>query len=217
MSNDVGKVLSDSEPLSENLENLRAALARKTTIEADAAELEWSRMEASKDNARIYSFIGPVNIPSAQLCMDTLGQWVREDSEREIQIVFNSPGGSVMDGLALYDYMESLRNASDVKFTTIVLGTAASMAGVLLQAGDKRVMGKHAYLMIHEIQSGVIGSMSEIEDASTFTKRLQDRILDILNERSTLDRSEIKDRWERREWWLDADEALELGFCDEIQ
>lgn len=214
-SDQIAKV--EDKQSSEALERLRENLARKAAVDADAAEYEWSQIQASKDNARVYSFIGPVGVATAQLCMDTIGQWAREDGEKPIRIVFNSPGGSVMDGLALFDYIQELRAAYGIEFTTVALGTCASMASVLLQAGDKRVMAKHGYIMVHEIQTEAIGSMSDIDDSAGFARRLQNQILDILAERSSMPREDIKTKWERREWWLDAEEALELGFCDEIQ
>lgn len=195
------------------LERLREALADKATIEARAAEQEWGRMQASKDEARVYSFIGPVRVDTCQMCMDTLGQWFREDPSRPIEVVFNSPGGSIIDGLALFDYIEFLKQQG-TQINTVVLGAAASMAGVLLQAGSNRRMGPNAYLMIHEVSNVAEGSMSEIEDQTKFTRKLQDRILDILAARSNMSKDEIEDRWQRRDWWLSAEEAVELGFAD---
>lgn len=198
------------------LRRLRDALGRKAEIEAKAAELEWKRMEASKDEAHIYSFLDPVMLESTQLCMDTVGQWFRENPDRPIEIILNSPGGAVMHGLALVDYLHELRDKG-ATINIVVLGMAASMAAVLLQAAEHRVIGRHAYIMIHEISSAAIGSMSEIKDTAAFTERLQDRILDLLAERSTMERNEIKDRWERKDWWMDATEAVEAGFADEVR
>lgn len=192
------------------------ALATRTRIEAHDLHLDMNRNLAAKDFARTYSFVGPVQLSTVQLCMDFLGQWARERPGEEIKIVFNSPGGSVMDGLALFDYIQTIKSAG-TPIETSVLGQAASMAGVLLQAGDTRVMGQNAYMLIHEVSAGAIGSMSEIEDSAKFTRRMQDRLLKILAERSTLTKDEIQERWERKDWWLDSDEALALGFCDEVR
>lgn len=200
-------------------EELQRQLARKIKIEADNLEFDWFRLNASKDSARHYSFLGAVNLPTAQNCMDVLGQWTREDPSRDIRLVFTSPGGSVLDGLALYDYLAEIKNTlheNGGRLTTVALGQAASMAGILLQAGDHRVIGKNSYLLIHEITAGVIGNMSEINDSAAFTQRLQDRVLSILAERATITKDEIKTKWERRDWWLDSDEAKSLGFCDEV-
>jgi len=112
---------------SESLEDLRAALARKAGVEAEMAEFEWHRVKASKDEARIYSFLNPIVQETIYDCMEALGQWHREDPERPIQIVLNSPGGAVIQGLALYDYIHELREQG-AKIDIAVLGLAASMA-----------------------------------------------------------------------------------------
>jgi ATP-dependent protease ClpP protease subunit len=90
------------------------------------------------------------------------------------------------------------------------------MGGILLQAGDERVIGKNAHLMIHEISAGAVGKLSEIEDEAKFCAMLSDRLVDILAERSTLTPTQIKRRWKRKDWWLSAEEAVELGFADRI-
>ena len=124
-------------------------LTRKAAVEADVSEREYHSYASSKDAARIYTFGSAVGAASCHNCMDTLGQWVREDVDQPIQIVFNSPGGSVLDGLALYDYIKELQS-NGATINTATLGMAASMAGVLLQAGDERVIGKNDYVLIHE-------------------------------------------------------------------
>lgn len=200
----------------DHLERLHCALADKAEIEAEAMGEEMHAMRNSKDSARIYSFTTAVGRESSEYCMNTIGQWYREKPEKEIEIVFNSPGGSVIDGLALFDFIKELQNAGAV-INTVSLGYAASMAGVLLQAGSKRTMGRHAFLLIHEISSGAIGNINKLEDEVKFCKRIQDQLLDILAERASLSKRQISSKWKRQDWWLDATEALELGFCDEIR
>jgi ATP-dependent protease ClpP protease subunit len=92
------------------------------------------------------------------------------------------------------------------------------MAGILLQAGDIRVMGKESYLLIHQVRSGIRGTYGEIKDEVALIEKLQDRILDIFASRSsTMTRDEIKKNWERRDWWLDSTAALDAGFVDETR
>ena len=131
-------------------------------------------------------------------------------------IVFNSPGGEVTEGLALFDFIQELRSRGH-EIETISIGMAASMAGILLQAGDNRVMGKNAVILIHEVSSITYGGASSMADDLKFVEMLQDKILDILAERSTLTKRQIRNRWLRKDWWLDAETALKFGFIDSIQ
>lgn len=175
-------------------------------IEAEAADSQYNRL---------YTFYAMVSASSVYGCMKEVGVWARQSSE-PITIVFNSPGGSVIDGLALYDFLRHL-SATGIHITTIGLGMVASMGGVLLQAGDHRILGANASLLIHEASTGAGGKVSELEDEVAFVKRLQERLLDILASRSKMTKAEIKRRWNRRDWWLEADDALRRGFCDEVR
>lgn len=203
------------------------ALARKVTADAAMAEVnmrEKDRLETSvlaQDYFhRVYTFNGSVGSQSAGQIINQLSEWHRIDQKdgtpRPIEIIINSPGGSVIDGMAVFDFIKYLRRDGH-HITTTTLGMAASMGGILLQAGDKRVMGKEAYVLIHEIAFGAGGKMQEVEDEVAFGKKIQKRILDILAERSSLTARQIQTRWSRKDWWLDSDEALQLGFVDEVR
>lgn len=171
---------------------------------------------AKADESRILSFYGAVNSGSAAAAIQKLADWHRRDPGEPIEMIFNSPGGSVIDGLALFDYIQELRRRG-THVTTITMGMAASMGGILLQAGDVRVASKNSVLLIHEVSSGAGGKVSEIEDELAFMKLLQDKCVNILAERSTLSATQIKHRWIKKDWWIAADEALKLGFVDEIR
>lgn len=191
-----------------------AAEARKSTLEGDEIELRLSGHLAHPLNNRTYNFWGMVNGKTAGDCVFQTGIWARQSSD-PIKIIFNSPGGNVIDGLALYDYIKELQG-SGIQINTHSIGMAASMGGILLQAGGVRSMGANAYLLIHEVSAGAGGKMTDLEDEIEFLKRLQDRLVNILGERSTMTTRQIKTRWKRKDWWLGAAEALELGFIDEI-
>lgn len=191
-----------------------AAEARKSNLEADEIELRLRGYRAHPLNNRSYNFWGGVGAKSAAECVYQLGIWANQSND-PISVIFNSPGGSVIDGLALYDYIKELQ-AGGVPVNTHSIGMAASMGGVLLQAGGVRTMGANAYLLIHEVSSGAGGKMTELEDEIEFLRRLQDRLVLILAERSTMTARQIKSRWKRKDWWLGAAEAMELGFIDEI-
>jgi ATP-dependent Clp protease, protease subunit len=171
---------------------------------------------ATAGEHRILTFYGEVGPTSVARALEELGLWARRDPGEPIKLIFNSPGGSVLDGLALFDYIRELQT-SDHQITTVGMGMAASMGGILLQAGQKRVMGRNAYLLIHEVGGFSLGRLSEMEDEVAFAKRVQERLLDILAERSTLTKAQIRRNWRRKDWWLDADQALAAGFVDEVR
>lgn len=165
-----------------------------------------------------YYFSGQVNKESVGKCMSELTYWMR-DSRHEgapIEIIFNSPGGSVIDGMALYDYIRQCSNAGH-KITTSCIGYAASMGGILLQAGDHRVMGDQSYILIHEVSFGAGGKIGEVEDEVKFVKMIQSRVLDIFAARSKLSKRQLQTRWERKDWWLDSTQAKKYGFVDEVR
>jgi ATP-dependent Clp endopeptidase proteolytic subunit ClpP len=217
-------LISGPSPELEALEaqRLRAEIA-KTKAETRRTEQLYQRDElyhrrdlADASEHRVLTFYGEVGPASVAKALTELGIWARRDPGSEIKIIFNSPGGSVLDGLALFDYLRELV-ADGHRITTVGMGMAASMGGILLQAGTHRVLAPNAYMLIHEISSLAWGGASELEDEVAFVKRLQDRILDILAERSTMTRQQIARKWKRKDWWLDAPEALRLGFVDEVR
>jgi ATP-dependent Clp protease protease subunit len=212
------------DPVTEQLaqEKLRAEI-RKLGIETSVKEAEHEVLKRRNEDwhsgseaARLYTFYGGVDRNSVRECIEDLGKWSRRTPNGDMRIIFNSPGGSVLDGLALYDYIQELRSAGHY-IETVTLGMAASMGGVLLQAGERRVAGRNAHILIHEVSSLNMGKVSEMEDELEFCKKLQTKILDILAERSTMSKAQIKRRWSRKDWWIDSQEALDLGFIDEIR
>lgn len=171
--------------------------------------------DAEYGQHRTYTFYDSVKQASVEKAMREIGAMCRRDPGQDLKIVLNSPGGSVLDGLALFDFLQVLRSEGH-HIEVVALGMAASMGGVLLQAGDVRSIGKNAWLLIHEVSSGAIGNVSEIEDELEFIKKLQDNLVKILAERSTMTERQIKTKWKKKDWWLSATEALELGFVDQI-
>ncbi len=196
---------------------LRKLAADTERVELEAAKLRRTEADAASEasQALIYTFYSVVDEDSVRECMAELGKWSRRRPGEPITIIFNSPGGTVSDGLALVDYVRQLRQAGH-HVTTIALGRAASMGGVLLQTGDKRVIGANAFMLIHEVSAGAFGKVSEMEDSVEYYKRLQTRLLAILSERSKLSARQIATRWARKDWWLDAQEVVKLGFADEV-
>ena len=136
-----------------------------------------------------------------------------QDSERDIQIYINSPGGSVYAGLGIYDTMQYLK--PDI--STICTGMAASMAAVLLCAGSKgkRFALPHSRVMIHQPMGGTQGQASDIEITAREIAKLKDELYDILAIHTGRKKSQIaKDA--DRDFWMSAKEALDYGMIDEV-
>lgn len=203
---------------SSNLELTHAKLkneARRWAVEAVKAERELDTWDSSPDEHGIYYFFGEVDAMNVATAIDVLGMWSRRWPGKEFSIVYNSPGGSIMHGLALYDFITELKSSGH-KINTVARGMAASMGGVLLQAGDERIIGDNCQLLIHEASALSLGKLTEMEDEIKFVNKLQDRLLNILAERSTLTKQQIRNRWRRKDWWLDSKECIEYGFADRI-
>lgn len=203
-----------------------AAIARLRNAEAE--RMEFYVAEAKRKDAEImaddryhhvYNFHGSVTSLTAAACIDQLSAWMRqapEGAQLDIELIFNSPGGSVIDGMALWDYVQLVKSKGH-KVTTSCYGMAASMAGILLQAGNVRVMGAESYLLIHEVSFGAGGKIGEVEDEVEFVKKIQARVVKIFADRSKLTANQIRSKWRRKDWWLDSSEALALGLIDEIR
>jgi ATP-dependent Clp endopeptidase proteolytic subunit ClpP len=205
----------------------RKVLAEATIAEADAqisrhaayaSQLEHDQRNASDFSNHVYRFSGPVTDGSVTACQRTLAAWHRLEPGEDFTIVFNSPGGSVVAGMALFDYLTYLR-AEGHHITTVCEGMAASMGGILMQAGDKRVIGKESYLMIHEISAGASGKIGEITDVVKWYEIVCERVANIFIERSKgkCKRDQFVKGWKRQDWWLDSESALKYGFVDEVR
>lgn len=139
-----------------------------------------------------------------------------KDPGCDITIQFNSPGGLVTEGFAFYDFLREL-SAKGHHLTTKCLGAAASMGAILMQAGDERVMTPTAFMMVHEISGGDEGTVAQLKDTIAIVERFQDKALDILTKRSSISRLQLKRKWVKTDWFMDAEEALKHGFIDRIE
>ena len=136
-----------------------------------------------------------------------------QDSERDIQIYINSPGGVVYAGLGIYDTMQYLK--PDV--STICTGMAASMAAVLLVAGHegKRSALTHSRVMIHQPLGGVQGQASDIEIEAREIQKLKKELYTIIANHSGQPYDKV---WadSDRDYWMTADEAKAYGMIDDV-
>ena len=135
------------------------------------------------------------------------------DPGKDIQIYFNSPGGSVHAGLGIYDTMQYV--SSDI--ATICTGMAASMAAVLLCAGEKgkRSALTHSRIMIHQPMGGAQGQASDIEITTREILKLRTELYKIISVHSGKPFKDVE-KDSDRDYWMTSKEALDYGMVDEV-
>lgn len=135
------------------------------------------------------------------------------DPGKDISIYINSPGGSVYAGLGIYDTMQYI--SSDVK--TICTGIAASMAAVLLVAGEKgkRFALNHSRVMIHQPMGGAQGQASDIEITAREIQKLKKELYTIISNHSGMSFDKVE-KDSDRDYWMTSAEAKEYGMIDDI-
>ena len=135
------------------------------------------------------------------------------DSSKEISIYLNSPGGSVTAGLGIYDTMQFISSP----VATICTGMAASMAAVLLVAGQegKRSALPHSRVMIHQPLGGVQGQASDIEITAREIQKMKKELYTIISNHSHTPFDKV---WadSDRDYWMTAQEAKEYGMIDQV-
>ncbi len=164
-------------------------------------------------NDRIIVLSDEVNATTASLVVAQLLFLEGQDSEKDISLYINSPGGSVTDGMAIYDTMQYIK--CDV--STICIGMAASMGAFLLSSGakGKRICLPNAEVMIHQPLGQTKGQATEIEIAANHIIRTKQKLNTIMAANCGKTVEELA-RDTDRDNWLTAQEALEYGLVDKV-
>ena len=178
-----------------------------------------SRGERSYDlysrllNDRIVFLNGEVNEASANIVVAELLYLEAQDPDKDIQMYINSPGGSVTDGLAIYDTMQYIK--ADV--ATICVGMAASMGAFLLAAGakGKRMALPHAEIMIHQVLGGTQGQETDIQIEARHIARIKHTLTEALAASTGKSYDQVYADCERNNW-MTAEEAAEYGLIDKV-
>lgn len=162
---------------------------------------------------RIIMLNGEINDAVANSIVSQLLFLSAEDSEKDIFLYINSPGGSITAGLAIYDTMNLV--APDVH--TICVGLAASMGAFLLSSGakGKRSALPNSEIMIHQPLGGASGQATEIQIAAKHILRIRDRVNKILAH-NTGKAIEVIERDTERDNYMFAEEALDYGIIDKV-
>lgn len=164
-------------------------------------------------NDRIVFLGEEINSVTANLVIAQLLHLESQDSEKDISLYINSPGGEVYSGLAILDTMNFIKPA----VSTICVGMAASMAAVLLACGEpgKRFCLPNSMVMIHQPSGGAQGQQTEIEIAAEEIKSIRRNLNQILADATGQPFDKVKTDTER-DHYLRATEALEYGLVDRI-
>lgn len=166
----------------------------------------WYKIQAKAGAAEIsiYEDIGGWGVSAAQFKadLDALG-------DVPVTVRINSPGGSVFDGLAIYNILSARGNV-----TTMVDGLAASSASLVFMAGSKRVMPEDAYLMIHNPWTMTVGSAEELRDQADVLDRLSGTLANIYS-RVTGKAADIVRGLMNEETWINGAEAIAGGWATE--
>lgn len=167
-------------------------------------------------NDRIIFLSEPVNHVSASLVIAQLLYLEAQDPEKDISLYINSPGGSISDGMAIYDTMNYIK--CDV--ATICVGLAASMGAFLLSAGTKgkRIALPNSEIMIHQpliAGGGITGQQTDVQIHAEFLMKTREKLERIMAENSGHTYEEMHAACERDNY-LTAEEALKFGLIDKI-
>lgn len=133
-------------------------------------------------------------------------------SNKPIELIINSPGGSVTAGLAIIDYMQhAIRNP----IIGIVAGEAASMASVIFIACSERIMLPHSTLMLHGISLGHDGQLQNVKSAVQHAELLQRYMYSIIQEKTGISSKKLQE-YLKSDNYLTPEECLEQKICDKI-
>ncbi len=161
---------------------------------------------------RVIHLVGEI---TDEMSASIIGQmlYLSKESNEDIQLYINTPGGSVSAGMAIYDTMQYIR--PDV--ATVCVGHAASMGAVILSGGakGKRVMLPHAEVMIHQPSGGMNGQATELEIAAEHISRTKKMLNGLLAENCSK-KAEIVKQDTERDHWMSAEETLKYGIVDAI-
>lgn len=196
-----------------NFHSIQSAYVSPTIIEERQLNVAQMDVFSRLMMDRIIFLGAPIYDDAANIIQAQLLFLEATDSDKEVRLYINSPGGSVSAGLAIYDTMQLI--SPDV--ATVCAGMAASMGAVLLTAGaaGKRSALPHSRVMIHQPLGGAQGQASDIEITAREILRTKQELYDILSHHSGVPVEKIQQDADR-DYWLSAQEACDYGLIDNV-
>lgn len=162
---------------------------------------------------RIIFLNGTINTDVANIIIAQLLHLQEEDPNADITMYINSPGGSIMDGLAIYDTMNFI--SCDV--STVCVGCCASMASIILSSGakGKRYSLKNSEILIHQASAGTSGTVADMTIDLQHAIKMNEKAKDILVKNTGQSYEKITNDI-NRDYWLTSNDALNYGIIDKI-
>ncbi len=162
---------------------------------------------------RIIFLAGPIDDYLANLVIAEILYLAAKDPKRDIKIYINSPGGSVLAGLAIYDTMQYV----DCDISTICVGMAASMAALLLATGTKgkRFSLPNSEVLLHQVSGGISGQATDIEIEAKEILKLKKRTIEIISKHTGQPIEKVEKDTDR-DFYLSAEDAKKYGIIDEV-
>ena len=149
------------------------------------------------------------------LSAETLIRDVKKESKgnkKNIRVLINSPGGNIFDGLAIYNFFKGIK---DRDVTMEVLGLAASMASIILQAGTMRIAAEGSMVMVHQAHSFVQGTSDEMREEADKLEKIEAQLVDIYSNSMNLSVEGVKELL-AEETWFSAEESQKAGLVDSV-
>ena len=135
---------------------------------------------------------------------------------KSVTILLNSPGGDVVETLALIDYIRTIKENEGIDTNIVCRGSAMSAAALLLACGTGlRAASKHSKVMVHQLSTMNFGKLEDIKSNAKFAEQLEDDCNNLMAEVTKKDKKFWKEN-QRSDYFLSAEEALELGIIDKI-
>lgn len=156
---------------------------------------------------------------------DAIGSWyinaqdflaqLKTITAKNITLTMNSPGGSVIDGIAIYNGLRNHAEKTGATITVEVLGIVASIASIIAMAGDKIKMPKNTFMMVHSPSAGLYANAVELRDMADLLDKFESSLIATYVARTGKTAEEIKTLLDA-ETFMTADEAVAMGFADEV-
>ena len=194
-----------------------AELDKKIKLDDDDDDGDDLEVHANDNHVYFYTDVNKASILALNKNIRRLGAELMHSANvfdipvPNIKLHINSPGGTLLDGLAAVDYVRN----SKVPIHTFVEGIAASAATLFSVMANKRSINKHSYMLIHQLSSGTFGKYHEMIDDMENNKTLMDAIYSIYTEKTKIPAKVLKEVL-KKDLYFDAKTCLKYGLVDEI-